>query len=75
MRFGVSRLKARRQCYESGGDLGTGRAGRAQGVEKSCLEVRRKQAGVESLTAMTVDMFPFPVCADLSAVSARLRLL
>ena len=59
--------------YESGDDLGTGRA---QGAEKSCLKVRRrKQAGVESLTAMTVDMFPWPVCADAAAVSAQLRLL
>lgn len=42
--------------YESGGGLGTGTAGRAQGAEKSCLRVRRKQqAGVESLRAMTVE--------------------
>lgn len=58
--------------YESGVDLGTVRA---QGTEKSCFKVRRKQAGVESLTAMTVGMFPCPVCVDPEAVSAQLRLL
>lgn len=61
--------------YESWSDLGTGRAGRAQGAQKSCIQVRRrKQAGVESLTARTVDMFACPVCADPAAVSAQLRL-
>lgn len=59
--------------YESGGDLGTGRA---WGAEKSCLKVRRrKQADVESLTAMAVGMFPCLLCADPAAVSSQLRLL
>lgn len=61
--------------YESWGHLGTDRADRAQGAEKSCLQVRRRKwAGVESPTARTVDMLPCSVCADPAAVSAQLRL-
>lgn len=62
--------------HESGGGLGTGTAGRAQGAEKSCRSVRRRQqAGVESQSNDSGDGFLCPVCAGPAAVSAQLGLL